>query len=216
MKFTEAELKALAKQLRCPDGKEGLQVAEMMNVSNANIISKTIESLNVRQGEVILEIGPGNGLHIEDIISVGSINYNAVDISPEMVEVCSTRFQGNENVSISLTDGRTLPFPDCLFDKIFTVNTIYFWENPQAYAAEIFRVIKQGAMLSIGYIPERVMQNIPFARYGFTFYSENTIRTLLEQTGFTIINELTETEFITGTTGQQIQRDFAIISAVKP
>ena len=215
MKLTENELQQLAKQLRCPDSNDGLQVAEMMNATNANIIDKTIASLQLQAGDSVLEIGPGNGIHIEDILKVNDVKYYGVDISEAMVSECNSRFIDNSNVSVVHSDGNTIPFPGLSFTKVFTVNTIYFWENPENYAIEIARVTKPGALLSIGYIPKRIMQNIPFAKYGFTLYSEDTVRDLLENVGFSISNETTETELVTSNSGQRIEREFVIITAVK-
>lgn len=215
MKLTETELQQLAKQLRCPEHEGGMQVGEMMNVTNANMISKAIATLNLQPGDILLELGPGNGKHIENILQVEDVKYFGADISELMVNECNRHYSTKDNVRVLLTDGSTLPFPDANFNKIFTVNTIYFWEDPEGYASEIYRVMKSGGKLSIGFIPERIMQNIPFAKYGFKFYSEVSVRALLEAGGFIIRNEITETELVTGNTGQQIQREFVIITALK-
>ncbi|MGV3459323.1 MAG: class I SAM-dependent methyltransferase [Flavobacterium sp.] len=216
MKLSETELQELARQLRCPDEDEGLQVAEMMNVTNANIINKAITAINLQSGGVILEIGPGNGRYIADVISTAAnIKYYGADISKAMVDACNAKHPSNENVEVLLTDGNSLPFQDNHFDKVLTVNTIYFWANPEEYTLEIARVMKPGALLCIGYIPERIMHKIPFAKYGFTLYDETSVRELLEKSGFAISNEFTETEMVASMSGQQIEREFVIITAIK-
>lgn len=215
MKLTENELQQLAKQLRCPDNNGGLQVVEMMNATNANIINQAIASLQLQADDSVLEIGPGNGSHIKDILNVTDVKYYGADISEAMVSECNSRFIDNSNVNVVHSDGNTIPFPDLTFTKIFTVNTIYFWENPIDYTSEIARVTKPGGLLSIGYIPKRIMQNIPFSKYGFTLYSEDAVRNLLENTGFSISDEITETELVTSNSSQQIEREFVIITAVK-
>jgi ubiquinone/menaquinone biosynthesis C-methylase UbiE len=215
MKLTEAELRELAKQLRCPDHHDGLQVAEMMNVTNANIISKAIASLNLQPQDALLEIGPGNGKHIEAILQIEDLKYFGTDTSEAMVAECNMRYSEINNATVSLTDGVSLPYPDGYFNKIFTVNTIYFWEDPHSYASEIYRVMKTGGVLGIAFIPEHIMLNIPFAKYGFTHYSKSQVKSLLLQSGFIIQNEITETELVKGNSGQQIQREFVIITASK-
>lgn len=215
MKLTEDELRELARQLRCPDKNEGLQVAEMMNVVNAYMISKAIASLNLEAGDAVLELGPGNGKHIETILETGNIKYFGADISEVMVAECNMRYSEINNVHVRLTDGISLQYPDGYFDRIFTVNTIYFWEEPNSYASEIFRVLKSEGVLCIAYIPERVMRNIPFAKYGFAHYSEIQVKNLLSQAGFLIRDERIETELVTNNAGQQIQREFVIINVTK-
>ncbi len=215
-KLSENELQQLAAQLRCPEGDEGLKVAELMNVSNANIIDKTIASLNIRSGDKIVEIGPGNAAHVEELLnSVANLTYCGVDISATMVAEAVIRYKEFANTSFHLTDGKTLPFEYGAFSKAYTVNTIYFWEDAQAYAKEIARVINSGGIFSIGFIPKRVMQKIPFAKYGFTMYDETEVRHILEASGFKVIDEVTEKEHIAGTTGELIEREFVVVTAQK-
>lgn len=214
--MNEAELEALAAHLRCPDGDKGLKVAAMMNATNANIISKTIALLRIQEGDNVLEIGPGNGKHVRDFMLLADgITYFGIDISEIMVAEASADYADYSDVSFQLSDGKVIAFQDNSFDKIFTVNTIYFWEEPEAYLKEIWRVLKPGGTLCIGFIPEKVMQKIPFVKYGFNLYSEGRVRELLESCGLTIASEITEKERITGNTGQHIEREFVITSAKK-
>lgn len=214
IKLSESELQQLAAHLRCPSGNEGIKVGGMMNVTNSNIISKTISCLTISTGDAILEIGPGNGKHVQELVHAAeNITYNGIDISETMVAEASAAYVGNEHISFQLTDGKSINFPDSSFDKIFTVNTIYFWEAPEAYLKEMVRVLKPGGLLCIGFMPERIMEKIPFAKYGFNLYSEDKVKQLLLSGGLTITSEITETEFITGTTGQQIEREFVVLSA---
>lgn len=216
MKLSESELEQLAQQLRCPDGSEGVKVAEMMNFTNSNIILKAIDSLQVKPHDTILEIGPGNASHVKDIISkADNINYYGIDISETMVTEAQKINNGLLNVLFKLSDGNTVPFEDNYFDKIFTVNTIYFWKNPDSYLMEINRVLKPGGKISIGLIPESTMQHIPFAKYGFTLYNIETVNSMLNNNGFTDTTAVTETELIKSNSGEDIEREFVILSAIK-
>lgn len=216
MQPTETDLKELARHLRCPDGQDGIKVGEMMNFSNANIINKAIESLDVKDNERILEIGPGNGSHVKDVIAAAKgITYTGVDISSTMVAEAQKINEAFSNASFLLTDGQTLPFKNNAFKKVFTTNTIYFWKDPQEYALEIARVLKQGGLLSLGFIPKRIMEKIPFTKYGFNLWDEAAVASLLEKAGFEIKSEITETETITSLDGQPIERDYVVVIARK-
>jgi ubiquinone/menaquinone biosynthesis C-methylase UbiE len=217
MKLTETELQELAKQLRCPDGEGGIKVGEMMNFTNSNIINKAIESLDLQNGDIVLEIGPGNGSHVKDIINnVANLQYFGIDISETMVEEAEKLNTAYENASFRLTDGEHIPFSENHFNKIFTCNTIYFWNDPQDYSYELFRVLKPGSIVSIGFIPKSTMQHIPFAKFGFVLYDIEAVTKLLEKAGFTNIEAKTEKEFVTSNSGEQIEREFVILSANKP
>jgi ubiquinone/menaquinone biosynthesis C-methylase UbiE len=216
MKLSETELEQLVQQLRCPDGNEGIKVAEMMNFTNSNIISKTIDNLQLKPHDTLLEIGPGNASHVKEIISIAdSINYYGIDISETMVAEAKKLNKGISNVLFTLSDGATIPFNDNYFSKIFTVNTIYFWNNPAQYVKEIWRVLKQGGKLNIGFIPKSTMQHIPFAKYGFKLYDTETVSSILKNNGFIDYTAITETELVKSNSGEDIEREFVILSAIK-
>jgi len=216
MKLSETELQELAKQLHCPSGKDGIKVGEMMNFTNNNIINKTIQSLNLKKVEAVLEIGPGNGAHIKEILETApDISYIGIDISETMINQAKTVSTGLKNLFFHLTDGKTIDFEANQFDKIFTTNTIYFWQDPQEYANEITRVLKPGGKLAIGFIPETTMQKIPFAKYGFTHYSISAVSALIENTGLKITSVNTATEIVMSNSGNEIEREFVIMTAEK-
>lgn len=216
MKLSETELQELAKQLRCPTGDSGLKVGEMMNFTNSNSISKAIQSLKLKDGDTILEIGPGNGAHVASIINaVSTIDYQGIDISETMIGEAEKTNSHFDNVSFHLADGKHINFDNESFNSIFTVNTIYFWEEPQEFANEIARVLKKDGLASIGFIPESTMKKIPFAKYGFTLYDIASVIQLLETAGLKNIKTITDTEFVNSNSSEKIEREFIIITAAK-
>lgn len=215
MKLTEVELKELAKQLRCPDGEGGIKVGEMMNFTNSNIINKAIESIDLQNGDIVLEIGPGNGSHVKEIIAGTKINYYGIDISETMIAEAEKLNRGLGNITFQQSEANNINFQDHFFDKVFTTNTIYFWEHPQDYAYELSRILKPEGIISIGFIPKSTMQNIPFAKFGFVLYDIETVIQLLKTAGFSNLTVKTEKEFVTSNSGEQIEREFVILSAKK-
>lgn len=215
-KLTETELEQLASHLRCPDGNSGIEVADLMNNTNANIITQTIKSLDISSRDSILEIGPGNGKHLNEVITVAdNLSYFGIDISETMVKEAQQNNIEYNNTSFQLVNGETIPFEDNTFSKVFTVNTIYFWENPIAYATEIARVMQPEGILSIGFVPESTMKKIPFAKYGFNMQSVATVTAILEKAGLTVISNLSETEKIIGNSGNAIEREIVVLTAKK-
>ncbi len=214
MKLTDAELQELARQLSHPEGETGLKVAEMMNFTNSNLIIKTINSLSLAVNDSVLEIGPGNGAHVGDVLLNDSIRYTGAEISGTMIEQAQKLNKGYSNASFVLTNGNSLPFQDNQFNKAFTVNTIYFWQNPQEYANEIARVMQPGGVLSIGLIPQSTMIKIPFAKYGFTMYTAEHTSELLDKAGFVIRNVYQDTEQVLSNSGENIDREITIVTGV--
>jgi ubiquinone/menaquinone biosynthesis C-methylase UbiE len=216
MKLSETELQELAQQLRCPDGENGIKIGEMMNFTNSNIITKTIASLSLKDDDAILEIGPGNGLHVKEIINAAdNLEYFGIDISETMVAQAEKLNAALDSVSFRLTDGEHIPFSENHFDAVFTCNTIYFWKDPQDYANEIARVLKTDGVVSIGFIPKSTMQKIPFAKYGFTLYDIETVSGLMATAGLTVTSAITDTEMVMSNSGEQIEREFVVFTAKK-
>jgi len=83
-------------------------------------------------------------------------------------------------------DLAALPFTTGAFDKIFSVNTIYFWENDTQALSEIKRVLKPGGKLVLALRPKHQMERYPFAQYGFRMLSKEALIELLENHGFVI------------------------------
>jgi len=217
--WSEEELKEVARQLSNPDGETGIKTGERMNLSNANMIGRGIESLNIKENEFVLEIGPGNGSHVNDILLIADgINYSGVDISETMIaeaEKLNQNFIEDGTVSFSLSDGNSLPFSEKSFDKIVTVNTVYFWQNPVAYGQEVLRVLKTGGIFSLVFSDKSFMQQLPFTKFGFQLYDKYTAVELLKNSGFTVIDTVEEMETTQSNLGEAVQRPIVIILATK-
>jgi ubiquinone/menaquinone biosynthesis C-methylase UbiE len=98
-----------------------------------------------------------------------------------------------------------IPYPDNSFDKVCTINCIYFWPDPLNDLKEILRVMKDNGKLVISVYKKEKMQELPQTRYGFRLYSGNQFQDLFTQAGFkesTIVNanlKLGEATFVVGT-----------------
>ena len=68
--MTEDQYKEIANQLRQPRGEAGVQTGVRMNEGNALINRFAIEALDLSPGEVVLEIGMGNGFFVRELIEM--------------------------------------------------------------------------------------------------------------------------------------------------
>jgi ubiquinone/menaquinone biosynthesis C-methylase UbiE len=214
---TEEDLKNIARQLGCPEGEHGIKTGEMMHASNIGMTSAAIDALDLQNDEIILEIGHGNGGHIAQLLSKAeNLNYFGADISATIIaeaEKINQEFITKGKVHFKLTDGNSLPFNDHLFDKIFTVNTIYFWTNPSEYLNEIKRTLKPKGILALCFADRNFMQNLPFTTYGFTLYEVEKVIELLEKAGFTIKNTAKKLERVQSKTGEQMERTYHVVTS---
>lgn len=216
----ETQLMEIAKQLSCPSGEYGIMTARNMASHNNNMISEAILALNLKDKQRVLEIGPGGGEHVPNVLrQAKSLRYYGVDISELMVAEsikANLELTDSGQATFTLANGKTLAFFNEFFDCGFTVNTIYFWNEPKAYAQEIMRVLKPGGLFSVAFAPKNFMEKLPFTKYTFQLYSLEEAHALFVSAGFVIINSDSHLETITSNAGQTIDREFIILNLQKP
>jgi ubiquinone/menaquinone biosynthesis C-methylase UbiE len=191
-------LQQLAQQLRKPDGDMGKKVGENMNASNALMNTFTLNELNAQSNDCILEIGMGNGFFIKDILGNDhSITYYGCDYSELMINEATLLNQSyveTGQVKFFNTSADHLPFQNHSIDKVFTINTIYFWSNPSVELAEIHRVLKPGGQFFLTVRSKSTMENIPVTQFGFKIYDQPLLIDLLQATGFKVNSVLEKAE----------------------
>ncbi|MHC0443676.1 class I SAM-dependent methyltransferase, partial [Flavobacterium sp. 3-210] len=69
-------------------------------------------------------------------------------------------FVSQKQAFFSLYDGNKIPFEDETFDKVFTVNTIYFWQKPEDLLSEIYRVLKPNGNFCLTFAEEDFMKKL--------------------------------------------------------
>jgi ubiquinone/menaquinone biosynthesis C-methylase UbiE len=185
-------LEVLAKQLRKPNGEMGKEVAQRMNKGNLSMNKETIDRLDVKPCDKILEIGMANGFFVKDVLSLAdNISYTGCDYSELMVaeaEKLNSAYLEKGLVNFYHASADKLPLPANEFDIIFTVNTIYFWDNPAAILAELNRVLRPGGKLVVTFRPKQHLESNPFTKYGFLTYSNDEIKTFFEENALRIIS----------------------------
>lgn len=216
---TEEELRALAAQLRMPDGRKGIEVADMMHATNIQMTLQAIASLDIQCGDRILEAGHGNGGHLAQLMHLRErLVYYGLEISLLMMEEAvkkNAAFLAGQQAHFALYNGRDIPYQDDYFDKAFSVNTIYFWEQPELLLQEFYRVIKPGGSLAITFAEEEFMKQLPFTRFGFTFYNTDSLLLLAHATPFAVQHIVSDSEMVTSKTGEQVKRNFTTVSLYK-
>lgn len=213
--MTEEDLKELASQLGKPNGNIGIEVADNMNEHNIGMTINGVTSLNITTGDKVLELGHGNAAHVKIITeNVDNIRYFGLEISELMKDEAiklNEKLINSGQAEFKSYNGEEIPFPDNYFDKCFTVNTIYFWNNPTALLSEIHRVIKPGGTFSVVFALEKFMEKLPFTKYGFKLYSIEKFNEVINTTLFKITNTQTTIETVTSKTGDSVEREYAII-----
>ncbi|KAA5538410.1 class I SAM-dependent methyltransferase [Paenimyroides baculatum] len=213
------DLKELAKQLGNPEGETGIEVANMMNATNIGMTKHAIESLNLDKNDVVLEIGHGNCGHLPFLMKQAeNLKYFGLEISELMQQQAIKSNQNyieNNSAEFELYKGTEIPFDDESFDKIFTVNTLYFWQNPDLLLNEIHRVLKPNGILALTFADKSFMEKLPFTNFGFNLYSLKNAEELLQKNRFKILNSISQTEQVFSKTNEMVNRTFFTVLAEK-
>jgi SAM-dependent methyltransferase len=209
------ELQAIASQLKHPKGEKGIEMANMMHETNINMTRHSVQNLKLKSEDVVLELGHGNAGHLEYVFNQAeNLKYYGLEMSELMFQEArqmNRNYVSQKQAFFSLYDGNVIPFQDTFFDKIFTVNTIYFWENPEKLFSEIYRVLKSNGIFCLTFAEESFMKQLPFTKYEFELYSIEKALKLVETTSFKIIGKETLTEKVKTRTGELVNRDFTTL-----
>lgn len=210
----------LAAQLRKPKGKDGIDVGNFMNKGNAFINQLVFDLAEPMSREKVLEIGPGNGKLIETYLKgKKSVQYFGIDYSEDMVKEAikaNKRLIARGNVTIREGLFESIPYDDNTFDKVFSINTVYFLRDPLQGLMEVFRVVKKGGQVIMGMRPKGLPDLENFSKYGFIFYSEEEIYSLFKKAGFKNIVTLTRNDPPVTMKGKTMLIKSLVVLADKP
>ncbi|MFM6984186.1 MAG: class I SAM-dependent methyltransferase [Chitinophagaceae bacterium] len=210
----------VAAQLRQPNGDFATEIGERMNLSNQQIHQFTFDELALHPEQEVLEIGMGNGHFVRELFNrCPEIIYTGIDYSKEMVEASR-----NNNAELCRQNKAQflhcaideLPYSEPIYDRIFTINTLYFWSQPDTTLSTIKRLLKTGGLLTIAIRPKHIMEHHPFTAYGFTLYSKEDVCRLLEKNSFEIMTVTEKKESpATGISDEALTFESLIITAKK-
>lgn len=180
-------------QLRCPSGFFGSSVAtRFLNLISHCIIKESIQILEPQPHDKILDIGFGGGKSLSILLRKNAtLQLYGVEPSQAALKHARKKFRlAIQSQRLLLKEGAVsqLDFPENFFDKVMSINTIYFWTNPQADIQEIKRVLAAGGRIVIAHRSKKSMQQRPFQNYGYQLYEAQEVINLLKQAGFQAIN----------------------------
>jgi ubiquinone/menaquinone biosynthesis C-methylase UbiE len=178
----------LAPQFALPSGLMGLVVGKLMNRNNRRMNAFSIDVLALKPADRVLEIGFGGGLNLGPLVErVPDGHVVGVEPSDTMLAAARKAYAAQiatGHLRLEHGSAEQLPLPDGAFDAAFTVNTIYFWKNPEAGAREIHRVLGAGGRLAVTLLPGDRMEVLGFPREVFRFWSPQEVEALVRGVGF--------------------------------
>ena len=110
---------------------------------------EVIESLNLRPGQQVLEVGVGTGMALDAFPPY--VHVVGIDPSEAMLAHAHDKIRDNEwgHVEVRKGDALNLDFPDNSFDDVVTFHVITVVPDPLQMMSEMVRVCKPGGRIVI-------------------------------------------------------------------
>jgi len=157
-----------------------------MNRHNARMNHFTLRQLQLEPVDHVLEIGFGGGLTLPSLLNASAF-VTGLDRSSDVIAWAKRRFANQ------ITSGRadfrqgnveSLPFGAAIFDKVCTVNTVYFWTSLETGFAEIYRVLKPTGRIAVGFLPKERMDRMGIPNDIFTTRAPLEVVGAMTKAGF--------------------------------
>lgn len=174
----------LSNQCSKPSGIGGVISTFFMNKMNREQYETVIENIKVNDGDKILEVGFGNGSLLNELSLNANGNFYGMEVSDDMI------INGNKkypNLNLSFGNIVESPFEDNYFNTIYTVNTIYFWNDLNKGLAEIRRTLKNDGIFINVFYSKQWLEGIKCTNYGFNRYTLDEIKVKTEESKLNII-----------------------------
>lgn len=178
-----------SEQARKPSGVFGrLIMSRIFDIGNKFLNDFVVDLLAPGVNDRILEIGCGTGKMLDKLAGKNDGEYFVgIDFSRTMVAMARKRAKkhlSNGRVSIIEGDFDIHPFEKGLFDKIYTVNTIYFWKDPGKTAQKAANVLKPGGTFVVAFEDHKQLEKRDLNKDVFTIYPPEDVQSLLTDSGF--------------------------------
>jgi ubiquinone/menaquinone biosynthesis C-methylase UbiE len=165
--------KYIAKQMSDPVGVGGRIVSFFMNRQNRPLYDKTLKHLALKNTDNVLDIGCGNGYVMSLFAKQCNCMFTGVDISRDIIRVAIQRNRKMIRAgrfSFFNHSADSMNFDSKRFDKIYSINTVYFWENLDKTMQEIYRVLKPDGLFVNTIFTNATLSKFSHTRYGYKRY----------------------------------------------
>ena len=143
--------------------------------------------LDLQPGERLLEIGFGGGDLLGLALKNGVQEVVGIEISDALLAHARRRFKHEvETGRLRLLAASAEALPPDLggFEKVASVNTVYFWSRPGDVLAGFARALRPGGRLVLAFQTPESVRRWPGHVHGFHVYGAEEIAALMAAAGF--------------------------------
>lgn len=124
--------------------------AEGMEDGHGNVVAQLMDKMGIEAGERILDLGCGNGWATRALAKANAgVQAIGVDVSPGMIARADELHSYTIRARYDLGRFEALDFEDGEFDRIFSMEALYYTEDLDAALIEMHRVLKPGGVVDV-------------------------------------------------------------------
>lgn len=182
--------RAINRQAASPSGWFGRLLGLVWPREHKRLNAEVLDALDLHAGQCVLEIGSGTGHALRAAASRTAPGHLVgVDISELMADLArrlNHAAVARGEIEVRAGDVETLDLNGAMFDRIFSVNSIYFWRDVDAVLAKLARALSPGGKLVLAFRPDG--DDIParFRDPTYRFPRIEMVTAALERAGVTI------------------------------
>lgn len=181
--------KFIGKHLKNPKGFAGVIILKFLNSHNREMYNETHKLLKISDNHTVLDIGCGNGQMLKLLAQKSAAKFYGIDISRSILRSAARKNgkyikSGKLNLEVGSVD--KIPFESETFSTIFTINTVYFWQDLAAAMAEIKRVLKPGGIFINALYTNETLHKLPHTKIGYNFHSREKLVNLAQNFGLEV------------------------------
>jgi SAM-dependent methyltransferase len=98
----------------------------------------------------------------------------------------STHAALDRRMNLTLGDVVKTDFESGFFDKVYTINTVYFWDDLMAGLSEIYRILKDDGVFINAIYSREWLDKLSYTRTGFAKYALDELTQVGERCGFAV------------------------------
>ena len=181
--------KFVSKHLSNPKGLGGKLVSAVMNQQNIPMYNATIELLKPSDNDIILDIGCGNGYMINMLAKQYGGIYIGIDSSSSILKAAkrlNNEFIKSGRATLLNQSLDSMIFTEKSFDKIYTLNTVYFWEDLDKAMDQIYRLLKPNGVFINTLFSNETLSQLSHTRYGYKRFSIEQLADVGVNAGFNV------------------------------
>lgn len=182
----------IAENLRQPKGIFGWFIGSLMNHFNKGIIQFTVDAIPKKDVFCIVEAGIGSGKALELCAKrFPEAILHGVDISKSMLlkaKIRNRKSLRKGNMKLHHAGISDIPLDDQSVDVLFTINTLYFWNDPDLVFKEVHRVLKNEGQFILSFNPKEEMKKGLYPKDLFTLYGSDEVKDLARTNNFEMIS----------------------------